>query len=233
MSHYKIIADEAKLDEFIASLPDHRIDEVYYVALFGRNKYSEEFPKAKDSSQLARIFTRKDGLKERIRRLEGPIGCYTRDGIPAPQNALALYIGVNPRSLVKANKCLLVELAKRIADGHLDFNPVTAATTEVHRAVGTKNYVDFDFDFKDDGRIDHRAVITDVLPSGSYRVLMTRGGFHLIVDLAHMKGSKSNWYQSLSALPGCDVRGSECLTPVPGCVQGNFVPYFVDVQTGA
>jgi hypothetical protein len=59
-------------------------------------------------------------------------------------------------------------------------------------------------------------------------VLKTRGGFHLIVDLEKIKGVKTNWHKELSALPGCDVKGADNLTPVSGCTQGGFVPYFVE-----
>lgn len=225
MDHYKIVTDEAKLDEFIGLLPDLTDTEVYYFALFGRHKYAAEFPGTRDSNQLARVASRKQDLKEKIRRLEVPVGSYSRDGAVAPQEALAVYIGLNPRSLVKASKNLLITLATRIAQGDINFNPVSAATTEVHRATGRKFFVDFDYD--DVEPADYLPRIGDILPSGAYRVLKTRGGFHLLVELAKIKDVKGNWHKALSALPKCDVRGTNCLTPVPGCTQGNFTPYFL------
>ena len=222
MSNYKIITDEAKLDEFINFLPDHTDTEVYYVCLFGRHKYAEAFPK--DSGQLARIASRKSDLKEKILRLEAPLGSYSRDGAVAPQEALAVYIGLNPRSLVKANKNLLIELATRIAGGDLNFNPITVATTEVHRATGRKFFVDFDYDDADP--VDYIGEIKKILPDGVYRVLKTRGGFHLLVELEKARNVKGNWHKALTALPNCDVRGTNNLTPIPGCTQGGFTPYF-------
>jgi len=224
--NYQIITDEAKLDEFISFLPDIEDTEVYYLCLFGRHKYAAEFPNTKDSGQLARIASRKSDLKEKIRRLESPLGSFSRDGAVAPQEALAVYIGLNPRSLIQANKNLLIELATRIAGGDLSFNPISAATTEIHRAVSRKFFVDFDYDHVEPA--DCLPKIKEILPAGAYKVLKTRGGFHLIVELAKMnKPIKKDWHKLLSSLPNCDVRGSKNLTPVPGCTQGGFTPYFV------
>jgi hypothetical protein len=228
MSNYKIITDEAKLDAFISFLPDIIDTEVYYLCLFGRHKYASEFPNAKDQGQLARIASRKGDLKEKIRRLESPVGSYSRDGSVAPQEALAVYIGLNPRSLPKANKNLLITLATRIAEGDTTFNPITVATTEVHRATSRKFFVDFDYDEVEPD--EHLPRIKDILPAEAYRVLKTRGGFHLIVELEKVKTVKNNWHMALSALRKCDVRGTNNLTPVPGCTQGGFSPYFLEKQ---
>jgi hypothetical protein len=225
--NYKIIEDEAKLDEFLALLPDTDDNEVYYLCLFCRHKYAPSFPNTRDSGQLARITARnKVEIKEKIRRMEVPLGSYSRDGVVAPQEGIALYISLNPRSLIKANKWLLVEMAKRAADGNMDFNPMTLATTAVHNAGDRKFFVDFDFDNVDPA--DHRILIEQALPDqDSYKILKTRGGFHLLVMLDRVKGNKK-WYPNVTKLPNCDVRGSDTLTPVAGCVQGGFVPHFVE-----
>lgn len=223
---YNIILDEAKLDEFINFLPDIADTEVYYVCLFGRHKYAASFPNTKDSGQLSRFASRKADLKEKIRRLEAPVGSYSRDGVVAPQEALSVYIGLNPRSLPKANRKLLVELATRIAEGDLNFNPISMATTEIHRATNRKFFVDFDYDNVDPA--EYLPKIRDILPADAFRVLKTRGGFHLLVLLEKVKGIKANWHSALTSLPNCDVRGTNTLTPVPGCTQGGFMPHFLE-----
>lgn len=222
--NYRIISNEDALDSFIDFLPDTLEQEVYYLCLMGRHKYCPDFPNTKDAGQLARITARKSELKEKIRRLECPVGCYTRDGVIAPQECLALYIGLNPRSLVRANRNLLVTLAKRIADGDLNFNPLSVTTTEIHRATDRKFFVDFDYDDADPK--DYLNKIMDALPMDAYRILKTRGGFHVIVILENAKNA-GNWYKALTALPKCDVKGANNLTPVPGCIQGGHVPCFV------
>lgn len=223
---YKIITDEAKLAEFIAILPDLLEHEVYYLCLFGRHKYDKEFPNTRDSGQLARVVANsKPVLLEKIRRLETPDGSYTRNDIAASQEALGTYIALNPKSLIRANKGLLQELAKRFAQGEINFNPITLANTEIHRANDRKFFVDFDFD--DVEPHEHLPQIQAALPDPAmYRILKTRGGFHLIVELEKVKKLKS-WHVDICKLPKCDVRGSNTLTPIPGCTQGGFTPYFL------
>ncbi len=225
MGNYKIITDEAKLDEFLTLLPDTTPEEVYYICAFGRHKYCADFPNTKDSGQLARVIARKSELKEKIHKLEVPLGTYIRNGVAAPQEAIAIYIGLNPRNLPKANRNLLVELAKRIAAGELNFNPISVATTEVHRATNRKIFVDFDYDDVDPK--DYIPKIKDILPGEAFKVLRTRGGFHLIVLLEKVKHLKNNWYQGLAQLANCDIKGANTLTPIPGCTQGGFTPFFI------
>ena len=57
-------------------------------------------------------------------------------------------------------------------------------------------------------------------------LLKTRGGFHLLVNLDSVDTlCRKTWYQYLSSLEGVDAKGDN-LTPVPGCIQGGFTPYF-------
>lgn len=227
-TNYRIITDEPKLTAFVDSLPELLPHEVWYLCLFGRHKYDPAFPNTKDSGQLARVVARsKAEMIEKLRRLEAPIGRYTRDGAVASQEALAAYIGLNPRSLVKANQGLLIELATRFAAGQTDFNPVSLAT-QIHHAMDRKFYVDFDYDDADPR--DYIAQIRTILPDqGMYRILKTRGGFHLIVELSKIRDLKTQWHPSLTKLPNCDVhRGSKGLIPIPGCVQGGFTPFFFE-----
>jgi hypothetical protein len=223
--NYKIIHDEAKLDEFLTFLPDLQDGEVYYVSLFGRHKYCPALPNKYDN-QLSRFISQKDTLKEKIRRLESPVGSYCRDGITVPQEALALYIGLNPRSLIEANKNLLKELAERFADGKTNFNPISLANTCVHRATDRKVLIDFDYDNISPNA--HLAKLNSLLPENSFKILVTKGGFHLVVILEYVKLLRNNWYKELVALENCDVKGTDTLSPVPGCTQGNFCPYFLE-----
>jgi hypothetical protein len=218
--NYKILLDEAKFDEFTNFLPDLEANEVYYLSLFARHKYCTSVPNIKDN-QLARFTSSKETLKEHILRLECSIGGYKREGIDVPQEALALYIALNPRNIVKANKELLVELAKCFAEGKADFNPLSLARTAIHHATNRKVFVDFDYDFI--APETHLPKIKEVLPDNAFKILKTRGGFHILVLLAN--APKTNWFKALSNLEGCDVKGSNTLIPVPGCTQGGFTPY--------
>lgn len=219
---YKILQDEAKFNDFFAFLPELEANEIYYAALFGRHKYCATMPNLRDN-QLVRFTTSKEDLKEKIIRLECPIGGYKRDGIDVPTEAIALYIALNPRNLVKANKALLIELAKRIADGNTTSNPLSLARTAIHNATDRKNFVDFDYDNIEPAQ--HLPAIKAILPEHAFRILKTRGGFHLLVKLAD--APKGKWFKDLAALEGCDVRGGNTMIPVPGCVQGGYIPHLL------
>ena len=229
--YYKVVLDEQKLDSFIASLPELLEHEVWYVCLFGRHKYDPSFPNTRDSGQLVRITAGdKIELKSKIRRMEVPLGSYVRDNVVATNECLAAYIAVNPRSLIRANKAMLIELATRVADGNLNFSPMSLSTTCIHRAVDRKFYVDFDFDFGEKGEAGFdMQKLKEALPSPDmYRILRTRGGFHILVELAKVRELKTKWHPILASIEGCDVKGSNTLTPIPGCTQGGFTPYFME-----
>lgn len=223
MNHYRILIDKKAFQEFIDLLPELNPDEVYFLSLFARHKYAPEVPNLRDN-QLARFaVTSKDQLEEYILRMECSFGGYKRGGTDIPREALAVYISPNPRNLVKANKELLVELATAFTEGRANFNPLTLARTAIHRAVSRKIFADFDYDFQDyQTRI---AKIKEILPDNAFKILKTRGGFHLLVILAN--APKTDWFKQLSALEGCDVTGSNTLLPVAGCVQGDFVPFLI------
>jgi hypothetical protein len=220
---YKVLLDENKFEQFVDFLPDLEANEVYYLSLFARHKYCPNVPNIKDN-QLARFTSSKETLKEHVLRLECTFGGYKRDGIDIPQEALALYIAVNPRNIIKANKALLVDLATAFAEGRADFNPLTIARSAVHHATDRKVFVDFDYDNIDTN--DYLPKIKAILPDDSYRILKTRGGFHLLVLVN--KTPKSQWYPMLAKLEGCDVKGSNTLCPVAGCTQGGFTPYLME-----
>jgi hypothetical protein len=222
--NYQIISDRSKLDTFIDFLPKLEANEVYYLSLFGRHKYCPTLSNKQDN-QLNRFVSTKEDLVEKITRLECPLGGYKRDGENVPQESLAIYISLNPRNLVKANKNLLLELVKCCTDGEMSFNPVSLINTAIHRAIGRKVLIDFDYDGVN--YTDYLPQIRGLLPEGSFRIMETRGGFHLFVILEKVQGVKANWFKTLSSLKGCDVKGSNTLVPVAGCYQGGFIPYLI------
>jgi hypothetical protein len=222
--NYKIIADEQKLDEFIESLPELKPSEGYYFQLFGRKKYLESGTIQSGQQSLSRFVCRKHRIKEKIRQLEIPLGYYKNREVELPQECLCLYICPNPRCHEKAAKNLLRELANKITKKYEDYNTYQLAMTELHRAKSRTVFVDFDYD-----GIEYdvyREKINSVLNTDSFRVLKTRGGFHVLVMPDKVDSDKRNkWHNELVSL-GADVVG-DSLIPVPFCFQGGFVPYFL------
>jgi hypothetical protein len=231
--NYKIILDEKVLEDFVRWLPDLQNGEAFYIVLLARNKYVRDLAGltkiphiASDKQQLARIVCNKASLHPRIKQLECELGAYrTRDGEPMPQEALALYITVNPRSHILASKEALKMLADYLTSAYNGYRLDQDVVSCIQRACGRKVFFDLDFD-----GADLKSTVEQVhqyINPSCVSVLKTRGGFHLLVELAKIDAEfKRSWYQKITALPGVDVRGDN-LIPVPGCIQGMFTPHFV------
>jgi hypothetical protein len=225
--NYKIIQDETLFKKFIEQLPELKSGEQYYITLFARKKYDTTGLIKSDKSQLKRFTATKEFIYRKVKQLEVELGAYTDNGNPIPQESLALYISVNPRSLIKATKDSLIEFAKLITEEYTGYNPHAIVMSKIQTSSGTRYFSDFDFDnvtFEDTLKlIDFNKINKEAI-----KPLITRGGFHLLVELSKIdKSFSKTWYQHIMRLPGGDMRGDN-LIPVPGCAQGGFVPYFKD-----
>jgi hypothetical protein len=238
--NYQIIKDEKVLKDFIKWLPELEKDEVYVVNLFARNKYCKDIVHINsDKAQMKRFAATKDWLFRKIKQLETEVGNYWQQDIPIPQEALALYITINPRSQVKAAKNLLIKLAKLVTEPYNSYNVSAEALSELQKAVGRKLYFDLDIDFDPffTTKQDHPTVglflksvyenVSAVVNMDAVTIIRTRGGAHVLVRLDQIDSNfKKTWYKEITTIPGVDVKGSDALIPVLGCTQGNFVPNF-------
>lgn len=228
MTHYRIIKNLDQLESFIRWLPALAENEIFYLALFARKKYCEQVKNIKtDKAQCKRFTSKTPRLIEKIRQLECPVDSYSIKGITIPQEALALYISVNPRDLYEATKNGLIKFANLMTQPYNGYNPHQEIMSEIQRSCSRKVWLDFDFDGVElQPTIEH---ISRSLNLDCVRVLKTHSGFHVLVNLKtiHSEFSKT-WYRNITQLPGIDVRGDN-LIPVPGCVQGNFVPHFIEL----
>lgn len=227
--NYEIIKDEKLLREFIDWLPELKRDETYYVCLFARSKYLvDKSQLASDKSQLKRFTSTKDYLFDKIKQLECAVGAYTQKGNAVPQEALALYINPNPRSFEKAAKNSLIKLAELITKEYNGYNPHQEVMSEIQKTPGRKIYFDLDFDHVELETI--LPLVKEVINVDCVNVLKTKGGFHLLIELAKIeKQFEKTWYPKISALEGIDMKGDN-LIPIPGCTQGQFVPHFLKPQ---
>lgn len=232
--NYEIIKDERILRAFIDWLPDLEVGEQFYVTLFARKKYVQDLANVRsDKDQLKRFTATKDRLLSKLQQLECPVGSYIQKGIVAPQEAMAVYITPNPRSLIKATKNSLVKLMDLFTRDYNGHNPQAEVMSEIQKAVSRKIWFDLDFDMPAGmiGRqkfydILNKKIEGKINPEAT-EVLMTRGGFHLLVGLdAISEEFKRTWYKDLTSIGGCDTRG-DGLIPIPGCTQGGFIPYFL------
>lgn len=218
MSRYQVIADLQRLQDFIDFLPDEKHDEVYFMSLMARCK-SGVLPKVKNSEIYGtKRAVKKNNIIRCLREYEIPIGGYTRDGIEIQQDHLSPYITINPRSLSSASKKVCTELTSRLINDKHDFiDPISFSMRMVHKSIGTKHFLDFDFDGLN---------ITDMYDKITNipirKILITSGGFHIICD-SHAVGSMYNDIVKL----GCDVHGAAGMIPIPGCFQRGFIPVLI------
>lgn len=225
--NYKIILDEEILRNFIEWLPDLEENEVYYVCLFARNKYCKDIVHIKsDKAQLKRFTSKKKDLFNKIKQLECEVGSYTQKDIGIPQEALALYITVNPRDTWKALFGSLVHLSKCIQDTNKSVNPHQEVMSEIQKSCSNKYYFDLDIDTKDPGIIEN---LGEFINRDCLTILETRGGYHILIRLDKISDEyKRSWYNNISTVVSIDQKGDQMI-PVPGCTQGNFIPKFIDI----
>lgn len=226
---YQIILDEKILDSFIDFLPELNTDEVYYLSLMARSD-NKQLPAVKDGQIYgSKKLVKKKDIKRYLREFEIPIGEYQRKGVPIPQECLSPYITINPRSLKKAAKDVAISLTEKLLNGD-NVDPVDFAITSVHKNIGTKHFLDFDFDLE--SKPKYQKNIEDTFKSlfSKFITLETKGGFHIIVPCKLIKYNNYNYIvggtTGLSPMIGLDRHGAEGMIPIPGCTQRGFMPTF-------
>ena len=199
--------------EFIDWLPDLGVNEKFYLSLFARKKYEPGLIKSNDKTQLKRFVSCKKRMVDKIRQLEVELGRWKLGDTEATQDSLVLYINPNPRCMKKATRLSIKALVDLLdQDG---FNVHQEVMSCIQKSKSYSFVVDFDIDSKD---IDLSLI---ELPLDQYKVLETRGGYHILV---HPRNNQ--FYKYIQALYNVDQAGDQML-PVPGCIQGGFIPKFV------
>jgi hypothetical protein len=223
MKTYEIIADIDAVNQFIQWLPDCEEHEQFYCCLFMRKKYCPDVKWIKsDKGQLRRFTTTKERFFDKIAQLECKLGAFKFDGKDVPQESLALYVSVNPRDLWRATVRSIGQLAKVLECNGKNSNPHQEVISEIQRTAGTRKYITFDIDQKDDKLLEECINYCD----GMCDVLETRGGYHLHVhkDKVDRITDKQGWYKNLSSKSD---QSGDMMSPVAGTMQGMFVPKFI------
>ena len=233
-TNYKVVNDYPSLKDFVDWLPDLLPDETYYFCLFARSKYADGFAHiSSDKQQLKRFTSNKERMIDKIGQLEIPLGRYKQKDNIVPQEALALYMTVNPRSFEKATKASLIDFVKLITEPYNGWNPHARVMSNIQRSVGRKIYFDIDFDIEKGEqvmavkrRVFEKITGEDMINVDCITVLNTRGGFHLLIELKKIdKKYEKTWWKNLNSLEGVDMSG-DMMIPVPGTYQGGKTPHF-------
>lgn len=223
--NYEIIKDEKILMEFIDFLPELKKDETYYVSLLARSKYCKDITHIKsDRQQLKRFACKKEFLFENLKQLECEFGSYKQKGKEIPQEAIGVYININPRSLTKATKKTTSRFIELISEKYDGYDPIQIIMSQIHKSCSRKLFLDIDFDVEFNKDFKNR--IEQSLNKDCLKYLITRGGFHLLIELSKIeKEYKKTWYKTITSFKEVDIKGDNMM-PIPGTYQGGFTPYF-------
>lgn len=224
MEKYEIIRDVHELHRFIEWLPELKKRETYYLTLFARSKYDPTGMIKSDKSQLKTLTTDKSRMVHKIRQLEIEVGAYGFE-FPVHPDSVALYIGTTPRDMEKASRRLAAVLAEKLYREYDGFNPAKVAMTCIQEELSKKRFTVFDIDGA--GLDQLPEMLAGKINIDACDAIQTRGGVHLIVHFDRVASEYRNkWHIGLSGLS--DQISS--LSPVPGCVQGGFVPRLVSMR---
>lgn len=179
-----------------------------------------------DKSQLKRFVTDKERMFQKIKQLEIAEGWYMQREHIVPQEALALYISPNPREMWKATVNSLVKLANCIRDQNILVNPHAEVLSEIQKCKSRTCYIDFDIDESNKSTLEEiREKFVNFIGYTPI-FLKTRGGMHVLVEPEKVSPElKNSFYKNMSVF--ADQTG-DGMIPVPGCVQGGYVPHFID-----
>jgi len=219
---YTIIQNSEKLVQFIDWLPELAAHERFYVCLFARKKYCPEQMLSTDKVQLKRFLSKKEDLYYKIQQLSVEVGAYRAKKGHVPQAALAVYINPNPRNLHTATYDSIIRLTELLKKGNKNYNPQAEVMSCIQRSKSRNIYLDFDIDTK---KVNFQQLANVIDPS-CLSIVETRGGFHVLVKVADILPEyKKSFFKNIVAL-GVDQTGDQLL-PIPGCVQGGFMPRFI------
>jgi hypothetical protein len=220
MKNYKIIQNKQILKDFINWLPELKDNEKFYLSLFARRKYDPTNVIKSDKSQVKRFVTTKERMFDKIKQLEVELGCYKLNDQEVPQEALALYINPNPRDMKKAT-FQMIKKSVELIEKDYNFNIHAEALSCIQRSKGSTYFLDFDID---DREINLNKLYDKIDPK-YLEIVDTRGGIHILVKVREIPKS-IKFHKIIKDLYNVDQIGDQLL-PVPGCVQGGFIPKFI------
>ncbi len=231
MSTYKIINDREELQRFVDFLPELNEGEVYYFCLFARKKYAPNSILKSDKCSLKRfVTTSKSRIIDKIEKLEIKLGNYKMDDLEVPNESLVLYMMPNPRNTLKVltefNKFVLDQL---VIKGNKNINPVQELMSFYQKEKSYTFVQDFEFDFEktEDNFEQIKGFLSYFLNAEAYTIVESRGGFHVLVQPSKIEENKRRMYhQKIQSFVWYDKQSkTDSLLPVPGCIQGGFVPF--------
>jgi hypothetical protein len=253
MNNYNLIKEPVEVKKFLNLIPELQLNECMTVALFVRKKYAKDYPELSldnndscfDRTILGKSKKDRDSdfnanVYRSILRYDAPYGAYVdRKGNNLPEDVLALYMSVNPRSAIKGTKELIKDLTEEcFLQTHRDVyvgNLVSRAKTKIQKNPSRKLIADIDIDIKDENVLNaFRKLVND--HDSEVATIETRGGYHILVDIQIMAEVNSKWFVDITNLARTfndsvdkDVVEfkTDTLCPIVGTMQGGFLVKFI------
>lgn len=241
---YAFLHDEDELKKFCENvLPELKTNEYLYIMLGARRKYLLEYEKdnynMNGTDMLERIVLKSssfESVKRAIKKLCIPVGTYTdKNGKPLPHHCFTVYMTVNPSCGKMASANLIKKLTDMFVNNDPNFNVASHALTEMHKAVGRKNIMDFDIDpINEEELKDAITFITESLGKSRTHTVKTRTGAHVLLHKDDIDPAVRNYfynaireYSDKNMEGEIEIRG-HAMVPVPGAYQGDHIPYLID-----
>lgn len=231
--NYKLIQDKIELEKFINFLPELKENEGYFLILVARSKWNKETGLPSATKLRRETVNTKTKIFQTIKHWEVEEGSYTvvRNGITTqiPLSNIGIYAGYNPKNQYKAAINLAKACIDAITNKRTGINVKSMANDYCQTSFGTKHFVDIDCDRVGNDNIETIIdFVKNIIGPDAGTFVKTRGGFHCLVNLKNMKGNHT-WYKQIQAhqFESQLELFSNDLIPIPGCNQGDFVPYMI------
>lgn len=226
---YQLINDMEALQSYVDTLPNLAIGEKYYVQLLARQKYNND-RNIPSSLKLQDSFVKKEVIIDMVKSWELPYGSYTtKKGDVVDNDSLVVYISPNPKSTSKAYINLLENSSSILVNNK---NLLREANTCYFNSISKKTYKIVDIDLEHQEDLDEIvAYCKSVLNESCLRVIRTRSGIHLLIELS--KTPKTQWHKEIMQINSkfnikeINEITPYGMTPLVGTIQGGVVPKFI------
>jgi len=225
----EMIWSEKQISDFInVVFPELLNDEVLIMLVCARKKYCEILPRSEEILDRKIIRTNdKTRIIQKIKKLASQ-KFFINEELEIPHHAKAIYVDLNPKSVIKAYSVFTKEvndqiynLIRTLLNGNEpDFNFFRKLDirffSAIHRSTSRHLYWLIDVDVKDTNLVNK---IIEMLHGYVKCVTETRGGYHIIVRVSNE--SSKIIFTELKGKEHIEVH-KQCLTPIPGTLQGSF-----------
>jgi hypothetical protein len=245
---YKFIHSVNELQQFFTQvvplLAEH---EVFFVSLACRQKWMKNLGVPAGQKKSSEMFERKtiktyswNSFYRTIRKYEANEGAYTFDnGVDMPIEGMGVYWNINPSNMIRAVSEFSQKMVRSLAEVSLGQGSSMTYLNNldrelmscVHRAQGTKHYLDIDIDMVSGtkGTLTGDTAVLKILEELTLRgvkffLIDTRSGYHILMKKETMTFNYQAWLKSILdnnrvIFDDLMVNGNR-MVPLPGTLQG-------------